>query len=117
MPTVPKIFAFGTVAFLAGCVVDTPSQPTIADGVYNLDPESCNATTSGTRLSISGSEFRFYESSCRMQPGQSGAEGLQARLICTGEGEEWERRVTLQGSADLLTIREGENSYRYHRCS
>lgn len=116
MSAAPKIFALGTFILFTGCVVDTP-QPTIADGVYDLDPGACEATVSETRLKISGDQFKFYESSCQLQSEPGGSGGLKARLICTGEGQEWERQVTLQSSPDLLTINEENQLFRYHRCS
>lgn len=110
------IYAIAAVALLAGCVEET-SRPGIADGVFNLDPEACGDTSSVTRLTVSGDEFRFYESRCQMQPRTAGAEGLQATLICMGEGETFERNVTLKSSENLLTMRESGNRFDYHRCS
>lgn len=103
---------------LASCMTETPSQTKVSDGTYNLHPRYCSDPASEGRVIVSGNEIRFHESTCMGQSGPFFTEGQQTRLICTGEGEEWERLVTLQDTPDLLTIREGENSppYIYHRC-
>lgn len=116
MHRVSAICVICAAAFLAGCVEET-SRPQVTDGVFNLDPEACGNDTSVTRLTVSGNEFRFYESRCQMQPGTTGAEGLQATLICTGEGETFERNVTLDSSENLLSMREAGHRFDYHRCS
>ena len=114
----PKIYAIGASVFLAACAASIPTQTTIADGVYNLEPEECLAASSVGRLVVAGNEIRYHESTCQTQSGQSFIKGEPTRMICTGEGEKWERQVTLQDTTDLLTIREGANShpYIYYRC-
>ncbi|MDP0927309.1 hypothetical protein Q0601_09020 [Paracoccus onubensis] len=116
MHRISAICAIAVAALLAGCV-EEPPRPEITDGIFNLDPAACGDNSSVTRLTISGDQFRFYESLCRMQPGTAGAEGLQATLICSGEGETFERNVTLKSSGNLLSMREADQRFDYHRCS
>ena len=115
MHRVSVICVICATAFLAGCVEET-SGSKITDGVFNLDPEACGNESSVTRLIVSGNEFRFYESLCQLQPRTAGAEGVQATLICTGEGETFQRNVTLDSSENLLSMSEAGNRFDYHRC-
>ncbi|SIS73346.1 hypothetical protein [Paracoccus saliphilus] len=104
------------VVLLAGCVEESEPVAEISSGIYDLNPDGCGEELSLTRLTVSGDNFRFYESACRMEPVGPGPDGLQARLICTGEGESFERRVNLRADGDFLDMMEDGERRRYHRC-
>lgn len=101
---------------LTGCVEENPPPAKVTDGIYDLNPEGCGQDLSVTRLTVAGDQFRFYESVCHMEPVGPGADGLQARLICTGEGESFERQVSLRSHGDMLDMTENGETRRYHRC-
>lgn len=109
------IMVLGLV-LLAGCVEESEPSADIGNGIYDLNPEGCGEELSLTRLTVSENELRFYESICRMEPVGSGADGLQARLICNGEGETFERQVSLRAYGELLEMTEDGETRRYHRC-
>lgn len=101
---------------LAGCVEESEPGANIENGIYDLNPDGCGEDISLARLTVSGDNFRFYESACRIEPVGTGPDGLQARLICTGEGESFERRVSLRADGDFLDMVEDGERRRYHRC-
>ncbi len=94
------------------------SIPAAFHGEWNAELDACGTGRNATRLRISGSRIRFYESTGVVQ-----AVGIESGRVVTvtaeyqGEGDTWEdeRRLSLSADGSSLTVSNGGDLVRY-RC-
>ena len=112
-------------AFILGaCVPDAEAEngagagetAAIVDGIYDQRRDQCSNVNSETRLSVNGGTFDFYESQCTFGRKGGQASASDGTLICMGEGQRFNRDITLNVQADGLQIVENDASLNYVRC-
>jgi hypothetical protein len=111
----------------AGDSVDGKSIPPAIRGRWALKAADCTARrgTDLTALTIGASDLRFFESHGELAGVQkSDADSIVADYKFSGEGEEWDRRMSLElsdGGRTLVRRDEGEGAaagaMRYTRCA
>ena len=93
-------------------------------GDWALVAGDCTTTWGDAKglLTVTATELRFYESRGKLgQVIESSPSRITADFDFQGEGEEWQRRMTLEKSGDALVRSEaGEGAapepFRYRRC-
>ncbi len=68
------------------------------DGIWDITYEACANEVSDARITIAGSEMRFYESVCTLA-NRTPVPGMQNSwffdVSCQGEGDTWAERVII----------------------
>ncbi len=88
-------------------------------GRWGMVPLDCTGDPSAAKglISIDGTSIKFYESRATLKEQQpSIATSLSGRFGFTGEGQTWEKVVTLTRTGDKLKRADDEGSYDYTRC-
>lgn len=86
-------------------------------GRWGLVPADCERSDAEGLLRIGERTLRFYESVGALQEQRPAiATSFSGVYSFTGEGESWERVVTLTRNGDRLTRRENDRSVTYTRC-
>lgn len=105
-----------------GLLLAAPAVAGPLDGVFDISPEACAQEVSDARITITGSEMRFYESVCTLGAGEA-VPGIPTAwfhdLTCEGEGETWRQRVLLAliyDGSSLIYLGEG-TGYESVRCN
>lgn len=118
----------GTGPAATGPAAPAPSDaiPAAMQGRWGLVPADCTSTLGDNKglLTIADRQLRFYESRASLDDMvELGPNRLVADFDFSGEGMEWERRVTLElqeGGQVLVRREEGEgatpDSFSYRRC-
>jgi hypothetical protein len=111
--------AFLALLAIASCEGDEMAATNypLMDGKYDLNPAGCDDDLSTTRLTVADRKLQFYESQCRMSVEVKDATGERNLLTCSGEGESFQRRVSLVPERKGLVISEAGAIRRYHRCT
>ena len=86
-------------------------------GMNAADCEQGRADNKGM-ITIGEKSIRFYESTATLKEQRPAvAISFSGLFTFTGEGQSWEKVVTLTRSGDTLTRADDESSYDYKRCS
>ncbi|MCQ0971828.1 hypothetical protein MLD63_15510 [Paracoccus sp. TK19116] len=107
---------------LAGCAVapsdgkgTPPAGIAALAGDYNLARTECGQPNSLTSLSVTGGNFRFYESSCTVSSyDQTTGDAV---LACTGEGSNFTRNVRLESAPGELHMTDDGVTLTYLSCA
>ncbi|MBA3676584.1 MAG: hypothetical protein H0W74_04180 [Sphingosinicella sp.] len=101
-------------------------MPAALRGRWALTPNDCTSTRGDAKglLIISDKQLRFYESRATLgRVEESGPNRIEADFSFTGEGQEWQRRTTLEGQdggRTLIRRESGQDAMpgplRYSRC-
>lgn len=82
-----------------------PRIPAAFQGEWNSDPSACGSGLHDSRLVISETNLRFYESSGLVTAARSSRpEQLEVEVALSGEGEAWTERRTFRLSPDGATL-------------
>jgi hypothetical protein len=110
----------------ATAAADEGAIPSLLQGRWGLVPDDCTSTRGDAKglLTVGPEELRFYESRARIGVvTERSARRIASQFAFTGEGMEWERRMTLEASADGATLTRSESGegaspepLRYARC-
>jgi len=94
------------------------SRPGPFDGTWKTGTQSCVATEGdGVPVLVAGAKLKMYESDCEIGKATAGKGFTKAKLVCSGEGEEWGMSLELVKKSDrLLLAYDGEKPNAYERC-
>lgn len=105
---------------LGACVPDAEADNgatvVIVDGTYDQRRDQCSNVNSETRLIVNGGTFQFYESQCTFGRKGGQSDASEGTLICMGEGQRFNRDITLNVQAEGLQIVENDAALNYTRC-
>ena len=100
------------------------SPPTIAipaqyRGRWGLVPADCEPGRSDAKglMTVGGDSIRFYEATAALQEQRPAiATSFAGVFVFTGEGQTWERVVTLTRTGDTLKRAQADGTFTYTRC-
>jgi hypothetical protein len=88
-------------------------------GRWGMVPGDCTSTRGDAKglITIGEKSIRFYESTATLNEQRPAiATSFSGLFGFTGEGQTWEKVMTLTRSGDTLTRAEDEGTYDYKRC-
>ena len=105
----------------AGAVpIAAPTIPAQYRGRWGMVPADCTSTRGDAKglIRIGERTIRFYEATATLQEQSPAiATSFSARFVFTGEGQTWERAVTLTRTGDSLTRAQEDGTFTYTRCA
>lgn len=101
------------------------SPPTIAipahyRGRWGMNANDCDPSRSDNKglMTVGASSLRFYESVASLQEQRPAiATSFSGTFSFEGEGQTWERVVTLTRTGDTLKRAQSEDTFTYRRCT
>ena len=96
-----------------------PIIPTRYRGRWGMVPADCTSTRGDAKglIRIGERTIRFYESTATLKEQRPAiTTSFAGAFSFTGEGQSWEKDITLSVQGDTLTRAEEEGSYTYTRC-
>lgn len=106
----------------AGAAADVPA-PTIPAqyrGRWGMVPADCTSTRGDAKglIRIGERTIRFYEATATLKEQRPAiATSFGGNFAFTGEGQTWEKDMTLTRNGDTLTRAEPEGTFTYRRCA
>ena len=88
-------------------------------GRWGLVAADCTSTRGDAKglITVGDTSIRFYESTAALQEQRPAiATSFSGVFVFTGEGQTWERVMTLTRTGDTLKRADSEGSYTYTRC-
>ena len=94
--------------------------PAQYQGRWGMVPGDCTSTRGDNKglITIGDTRIRFYESTAtlsRQRPAK--ATSFSGEFIFTGEGQRWQKVMTLTRTGDTLERADQEGSFTYKRCA
>ena len=89
-------------------------------GRWGLVPADCTSTRGDNKglITVGDTRIRFYESTAtltRQRPAK--ANSFAGEFVFTGEGQRWQKVMTMTRSGDTLERADQEGSFTYKRCA
>ena len=98
----------------------TAAIPAQYRGRWGINANDCDARRSDNKglMTIRENSIKFYESVASLQEQRPAiATSFSGTYSFTGEGQTWERVVTLTRTGNTLKRADNEGSFTYNRCS
>jgi len=89
-------------------------------GRWGMVAADCTSTRGDNKglITVGDTKIRFYESTAALQEQRPAiATSFSGVFVFTGEGQTWERVMTLTRTGDQLKRADAEGSYNYTRCA
>ena len=89
-------------------------------GRWGMDANDCDPARSDAKglVVIGDTTMKFYESTATLKEQRPAiATAFSGRFAFTGEGQSWEKVVTLTRAGNVLKRADDEGSYTYNRCA
>ena len=89
-------------------------------GRWGMNVNDCDRSRSDNKglITVRANSIRFYESTAALQEQRPAiATSFSGVFVFTGEGQTWERVMTLTRTGDQLRRADAEGSYNYTRCA
>lgn len=102
---------------------DSPSTvaiPAQYRGGWGMNANDCDPSRSDNKglMTVEANRIRFYESVASLQERRpSTADSFSGTFSFVGEGQSWERAVTLTRDGNVLTRAQSEGTFTYKRCA
>ena len=103
----------------AAAAAGSAAIPAQYHGRWGMVAADCTSTRGDNKglITIGDSTLKFYESTATLKERRPAiATSFSALYGFTGEGQNWEKVVTLTRTGDTLTRADDEGSYTYTRC-
>ena len=89
-------------------------------GRWGMVPADCTSTRGDAKglITVGDTRIRFYESTATLMDRRPAiATSFSGRFAFTGEGQRWEKVMTLTRSGDTLVRADPEGRFTYKRCA
>ena len=89
-------------------------------GRWGMVAADCTSTRGDNKglINVGDTKIRFYESTAALQEQRPAiATSFSGVFVVTGEGQTWERVMTLTRTGDKLKRADADGSYNYTRCA
>lgn len=97
----------------------TAAIPAQYRGRWGLVPADCTSTRGDAKglMTVGDTSIRFYESTAALQEQRPAiATSFSGVFVFTGEGQTWERVITLTRTGDTLKRAQADGTFTYTRC-
>jgi len=89
-------------------------------GRWGMVPADCTSTRGDAKglITVGDTRIRFYESTATLsQQRPATANSFAGEFVFTGEGQRWEKVMTLTRNGNTLERADSEGSFTYRRCA